>query len=272
MKGFALAVAALVALLATAPSLAQQPSAKPGQEVKIPLDHLPFDLKGYLRRPDGNGPFQAVILLPMCGAFLDSVNRNWGGAIVSWGYVALTLDVFTARAGKNEKTCFDPAPFETVEDVYQALNWLVAQQNIDRSRIFLMGFGRTGTVALSTAERDLATKAKHRFRGVMAFYPACDSHKGIMAVATLVFVGALDESSLEACRRMAEGVDDFGISRQHGEGIPIEFIALPDAYTGFDASEFQEPVEIHGVHLEFSKSATERSKEGLRRFLRAAGQ
>ncbi|GLR84350.1 hypothetical protein GCM10007857_10600 [Bradyrhizobium iriomotense] len=272
LKGCALATAALVALLATASTLAEQPSAKPVQEVKIPLNYLPFDLKGYLRRPDGNGPFQAVILLPICGAFLDSVDQNWGAAIVSWGYVVLTLDVFTARGIKSGQTCPYPAPPETVEDVYQALNWLVAQQNIDRNRIFLVGFGRTGTVALSTVERDVATKAKRRFRGAVAFYPACGTNKGVMAAASLVIVGALDENRFEACRKMAEGNDDIGISRQHGEGIPIEFVALPDAYSGFDVPQYQEPVEVHGVHVEFSKAATERSKEILQRFLRAVGQ
>ena len=272
LTGCAWAAAALVALLATAPSLAEHPSAKPLQEVKIPLDYLPFDLKGYLRRPDGNGPFQAVILLPMCSTFLEFVDHDWGGAIASWGYVALTLDVFTARGIKSGKTCLDPAPPETIEDVHQALNWFAAQQNIDRNRVFLIGFGRTGTVALSAVERDLATTAKRRFRGAVAFYPACSTDKGIMAVATLVIVGALDETTFEACRKMAEGDDDIGISRQHGGGIPIEFVALPDAYSGFDVPEFQEPVEVRGVHLAFSKSATERSKEILRRFLRSVGR
>src|SRR6516225_9836402 len=165
LKGCASAVAALVTLLAAAPLFAEQRSTKPPQEATVPLDYLPFDLKGYLRRPDGDGPFQAVILLPMCGTFVNSVDQDWGGAIASWRYVVLTLDVFTARGIGSGKTCLYPAPPETVEDVYRALNWLVAQENIDRNHTFVVGFGRAGTVALSAVERDVGVKTKRRFRG-----------------------------------------------------------------------------------------------------------
>jgi len=154
----AFAVAALFGSLATAPLLAEQWSTKPPQEVTVPLDYLPFDLKGNLRRPDGDGRFPAVILLPMCGAFFNSVDHGWGAAIKSWGYVVLTLDVFTARGIKGGKTCLYPAPPETAEDLYRALNWLVAQESIDRNRIFVVGFGRTGTVTLSAMERDIVSK------------------------------------------------------------------------------------------------------------------
>jgi len=272
LKGCASAVAALVTLLAAAPLFAEQRSTKPPQEATVPLDYLPFDLKGYLRRPDGDGPFQAVILLPMCGTFVNSVDQDWGGAIASWRYVVLTLDVFTARGIGSGKTCLYPAPPETVEDVYRALNWLVAQENIDRNHTFVVGFGRAGTVALSAVERDVGVKTKRRFRGAIAFYPSCDPEKGIMTVATLVIVGALDKNTFEACRKMVEGDDDIGISRQHAEGIPIKFVALPDAYSGFDVPAFQEPVDVRGFHLEFSRSATEQSKDILRNFLRSVGQ
>jgi dienelactone hydrolase len=272
LKGCAFAVVALVALLATGPLFADQQPTKPPREVTVPLDHLPFDLKGYLRRPNGNGSFPAVILLPMCGALVNSVDQGWGDAVASWGYVVLTLDVFTARGIKGGKTCLYPAPPETVEDVHRALNWLAMQENIDRNRVFVVGFGRAGTVALSAVERDIEAKAKRRFRGAVAFYPSCGADKGIKTVATLVIVGALDKNRFEACRKMVQGDDDIGISRQHGEGISIKFVALPDAYSGFDVPAFQEPVEVRGFHLEFSNSATEQSKEILRYFLLSVGQ
>jgi hypothetical protein len=78
LKGCASVVAVLVALLATQPLFAEQRSAKPPREVTVPLNYLPFDLKGYLKRPDGNGTFPAAILLPACGAFINSVDQTWG--------------------------------------------------------------------------------------------------------------------------------------------------------------------------------------------------
>jgi dienelactone hydrolase len=184
----------------------------------------------------------------------------------------LTLDVFTARGVIGGKTCLYPAPPEIVEDVYRALNWLVTQKNVDQDRIFVVGFGRAGTVALSAAQRDIEAKTTRRFRGAIAFYPSCRAEKGIMAMATLVIVGALDKVTSEACRKMARGEDDIGISRRNGDGIPVKFAALPDAHSGFDVPTFQQPVEARGFHFEFSNSATEQSKVILRDFLRSAGQ
>ncbi|WP_027519115.1 hypothetical protein [Bradyrhizobium sp. WSM1417] len=92
-----------------------------------------------------------------------------------------------------------------------------------------------------------------------------------MRVATLVIVGALDKNLFEACRNMVQGDDDIGISRQHGQGIPIQFDALPDAYSGFDVPAFRQPIDVRGFHFEFNQSATEHSKETLRHFFRAAG-
>ena len=64
-------------LFATAlPSAAQQ-AARPAEQVVIPLNPLPFDMKGYLRRPSGAGPFPGVILIPACDRFVDVADQDW---------------------------------------------------------------------------------------------------------------------------------------------------------------------------------------------------
>jgi dienelactone hydrolase len=203
---------------------------------------------------------------------MNSVDQGWGETLASWGYVALTLDVFTPRGIKGGKTCLYPAPPEIAEDVYRGLDLLAARKDVDRNRIFLVGFGRGGSVALSAVERDgVEAKAKRRFRGAAAFYPACADDKGVMTVSTLVVIGALDTKEFDACRKMVQGEDDIGISRQNGDGIPIQFAALPNAYSGFDMPAFQNPVDVRGFHLEFSRSATEQSRNILRKFLQSLG-
>src|SRR3954449_12865083 len=135
-------IATLFASLPSGPLFADQRSANPPQEVAIPLNPLPFDLRGYLRRPDGNGPFPAVILLAACGRFVSSVDHEWAEVISSWGYVTLTLDVFTPRGIPGRKTCRYPAPPELAEDAYRGLNLLIQQKSVDPKRIFIVGFGR----------------------------------------------------------------------------------------------------------------------------------
>lgn len=92
-----------------------------------------------------------------------------------------------------------------------------------------------------------------------------------MTVSTLVVVGALDKKELDACRKMAQGEDDIGISRQSGDGVPIQFAAVPNAYAGFDLPAFQKPVDVRGIHLEFNRPATEQSRKILRNFLQSLG-
>ena len=87
-----------------------------------------------------------------------------------------------------------------------------------------------------------------------------------MTVPTLVIIGARD-GKLDACRKLAEGEDDMGISRQRGEGAPIRLVVLPDAYSGFDLPAFQKPADLRGQRIEYSKAATEQAKDVLRQFL-----
>ncbi len=249
-----------------APLRAEESFAKPAETVEIPLNPLPFDLKGYLRRPNGAGPFPGVVLIPACGG--SYVDREWGETLSSWGYLTLTLDIFTAHGLLGGTACLYPANPELAEDAYRGLNLLVERKLVDPKRVFIMGFARSGSLAFAAVDRDgIIRKAKHKFRGAVALYPPCGDAKGIMAVPTLVMVGARDERTLDRCRKMAAGEDDMGISRQPNAGAPIQFVVLPDAYAAFDVPAFQKPVDAQGFHLEYSKPATDEAKDVLRQFL-----
>jgi dienelactone hydrolase len=260
-------IATLAALIFLAPVRAEQSSV---EAVEIPVSPLPFVLNGSLRRPDGEGPFPAIILLPACGHLAGSVDQVWGQALLSWGFVTLTLDVFTPRGIVGQKTCVSPAPPELAEDAYRGLNMLAARKFVDPRHVFVIGFGRSSSLVFAAVERDgIERTARRRFRGAVAFYPpGCGAVKGIMTVATLIIAGARDPS-LEACRNLAEGKDDMGISRQRGAGAPIELAVMADAYAGFDLPDLKEPVDVQGHHIEYSQSATDRAREKLRKFLQS---
>ena len=68
---------------------------------------------------------------------------------------------------------------------------------------------------------------------------------------------------------MVEGRDDWGISRQKGQGVPIRLIVYPGAYHGFDAPALKTPRQFLGHHLEFNQAAADRSVIALRQFLSA---
>jgi dienelactone hydrolase len=264
-KAVLFVIAIFAASASMAPLRAQGPPATV-EIVEIPLNPLPFVLKGSLRRPNGAGPFPAFVLVEACrGSYVD---REWGETLSSWGYVALTLEIFAAHGIPGRNACYLPPNPELAEDAYRGLDLLIERRLIDPKRAFIMGFGRSGSLAFAAVGRDgVERNAKHKFRAAVALYPPCGDVKGIMTVPTLVIVGARDERTLDPCRKMAAGEDDMGISRQPDAGAPIQLVVLPGAYAAFDVPAFQKPADIQGLHFEYSKTATDEAKEVLRRFI-----
>jgi len=222
-------------------------------------------LQGYLRQPFGAGALPAVVLLHGCNGNWRRLDARWGKRIASWGYVTLTVDSFGPRGLKN--TC-GGAPVDLALDAYRALGFLVRQPYVDSSRVAVLGFSQGAWQALSTVERGIPEQTSpNKFRAAIGFYPNCLAFKGAMTVPTLILVGELDDWTLaKECRNMVDGRDDWGISRQKDQGIPIKLIVYPGAYHGFDAPNLP-PRELLGHHLEFNQAATVQSISALRQFL-----
>src|SRR5436305_10159330 len=113
MRSAIIAVACFSILL-TSPAVLADPKPTGESVIIATLRPLPFDLKGYLRRPDGAGPFPAAVLLPGCDQLLGPVDQDWGAQISSWGYVALTLDSYASRGIRN--TCAERAQLALAAD------------------------------------------------------------------------------------------------------------------------------------------------------------
>jgi dienelactone hydrolase len=126
-------------------------------------------------------------------------------------------------------------------------------------------------LALLSVERgQIERGSKEKFRAAIGFYPPCLGLKGNMTVPTLILIGELDDWAPAAeCRNLAEGRDDWGISREKGQGIPIEITVYPGAYHDFDVPNFATPVKMLGHHLEFNEAARDQSIDAVRKFLYA---
>ncbi|MBB3133912.1 hypothetical protein FHS26_001625 [Rhizobium pisi] len=72
-------------------------------------------LLGYLSRPQGSGPFPAIVVMHGCEGMRFSVKDLWPKRLVSWGYVVLVVDSFTTRNIKD--TCQSYLP-DRVFDAY----------------------------------------------------------------------------------------------------------------------------------------------------------
>jgi len=212
-----------------------------------------------------------VVLLHGCGGFPEALDENWGATIAAWGYVTLTVDSFGPRGLKN--TCLGGAS-DLAFDPYQALKFLAKQQFIDPQRVVVVGFSRGGWLGLSAVERGPIEKgAENKFVAAAAFYPVCRAVKGPMTVPTLIPTGESDDwTPADACRKLADGEDDLGMSRQKGEGSLIRLIVYPNAYHGFDLPNLRVPVTYFGHHHEYNKEVTDQASEALREFLKSMVQ
>lgn len=270
MTNFA-GIAALLAALSICGATLAPAADKPSRlvEFESPLTGGPQALQGYLRLPDGPGPSPAVILMHGCGGGWRGLDARWGKRLAEWGYVTLTIDRFGTRGITN--ACASGPPPATLYDAYRALNFLVGLSSVDPGRVAVVGFSQGAMLALLSVERgQIERGSKEKFRAAIGFYPPCLGLKGNMTVPTLILIGELDDwAPATECRNLAEGRDDWGISREKGQGIPIEITVYPGAYHDFDVPNFTTPVTMFGHRLEFNEAARDQSAEALRKFLSA---
>jgi dienelactone hydrolase len=219
-------------------------------------------LQGYLTKPNGPGPFPAVVLLHSCLG-LPANRPAIGDALARQGYVALFVDDFATR-GLRETCAVDFA--EALPDAYGALAFLSRRAFVDGTRIGVVGWSQGADTALKIASSRFAAAFAPpdgaRFKVAAAFYPPCDNlDQARLAIPTLILVGESDDVTPAAdCRRLAEA--------QPG-GADVRLVVYPGAAHGFDNPEFAEGLRIDGMSLRYDRDAAERAKAALSDFLAA---
>jgi dienelactone hydrolase len=234
-------------------------------ELESPLAHTQ-PLQGLLRRPAGAGPFPAIVLLHSCNGNWRKLDERWGRKIAPWGYVTLTVDSFGPRG--IDDTCGNGTPTDMAFDAYRALDFLVRDPSVDSGRVAVLGFSQGGWLALSSVEQGVVEHSSpNKFRAAAAFYPNCRTIRGNLTVPALILIGELDDwTPADGCRSLAEGGDDYGVSRRR-EGAPIKLIVYPGAYHSFDSPLLKTPKQLLGHRLEYNQPAADQSAVALREFL-----
>ena len=134
------ALAASVVLAGCAGSAVSFPNATPAR---------PLTISGREVRPDGAGPFPAVVLMHGCHGVSDS-NLQWAEWFRARGYVALVVDSWTPRGiGNGCRPGPDIPSTQRFDDAVGALRWLQARPYVDRRRIGIMGWSNGGVFAIA---------------------------------------------------------------------------------------------------------------------------
>ena len=223
-------------------------------------------IQGYLAKPDGPGPFPAIIGLHGCAGMLDTTRRKLVDELVGWGYVVLLVDSFATRGIDHACTAgiLDVA-VKRRSDAYGALAFLAGQTFVDPQRVAAVGFSQGGWVTLLAAEAgsvELFARPGHsRFRAAVAFYPLCRIVVGRLVIPTLILIGALDDWTPAAdCSKKIDG--------WRADGAPIEQVVYPDAHHGFHYPELQPGRAMFGHWVEYNEEAATDASRRMREFLK----
>jgi len=214
-------------------------------------------VSGVLARPDGNGPFPAVVLLHSCGGFTSHVTTDWPNYLSGLGYAVLSVDTFGSRGYQR---CPNPymarPPF--VKDAYGALNYLAAQPFIDRNRIAVMGFSLGANhINGGVLSWDVRGADGLDFKGAVGFYGHCSwiSLATMKKMPVMQIAAEHDPQHAIGCRALA---------RTNPE---IEVHVIPGAYHAFDSVEADGKEGFIGEPMRYSYEAVKRSRELTRAFL-----
>jgi dienelactone hydrolase len=162
-------------------------------------------LRGKLTKPQGDGPFPAVVLMHGC-AGIGKPNDEWANKLASWGYVALEVDSLGPRGESDICANIWKLPFHIrAYDAYDAKSYLSGLPFVDRKRIGLMGWSHGGCGTLASVSRsNYATFAafvttnlepperNDLFRAAVALYPFCIGQLDDSNAPLLILIGELD--------------------------------------------------------------------------------
>jgi dienelactone hydrolase len=186
----------------------------------------PLTLTGRLKKPDGAGPFPAVVLLHGCEGILPDRDYRWAERLSGWGYVTLEVDSFRPRGVSSVCTYsgYDAALImeKRATDAYDAKRYLAGLPFIDRKRIAVLGWSEGGLVTLDA----LYEETEEPFRAAVAFYPSCPWALVGLDAPLLILIGKVDDwASAVRCAKMMP-------KRQ--AALPVTLKVYPGAYHGFD--------------------------------------
>jgi len=186
-----------------------------------------------LLRPDGPGPFPAIVALHGCSGLLNakgevrSREADWAQLLQAAGYVVLLADSFNARGFRQICTIKDREITEEdrADDAAAAADWLGRQPFVDKARLGLLGWSHGAQTVLWTVRPGFMTSGT-RFKTAVAFYPGCRQVARLpdwqpSTPLTILMGSADDWTQPGPCRELAQRTG-------------ARFIEYPGAYHGFD--------------------------------------
>ncbi|NCF68759.1 MAG: hypothetical protein GWP61_22595 [Chloroflexi bacterium] len=219
-------------------------------------------VKATLTKPEGKGPFPAIVLFPNGGGWPDTP-RHWRERLNTWGYATLEM------GGENEDPGYMQPPMLAL-DAMGALKYLQQIPYVDSSRVAVMGWDQGAETALWSIDiTGWAGKHEDRFVAAVAIYPPCDfSNVGEFFSPALIISAELNDiAKPSGCDRLVKRAPSDLV-------LPIHKI-MPNAHHWFDMP--RRPVQLddpeysqnYDTTWEYNAKATEAAANYVRSFLEA---
>lgn len=185
------------------------------------------EVKGWVYKPAGNGPFPAIVLVHSC-AGTNTHTDAWGKRLVSWGYLVLAPDSFGPRGTKA--VCTTPnvvTPNMRVADIAGALDYLATRPDVVQGRIGIIGHSHGGSTVIRSAQKNFGLMQRGLAAGV-AYYPGCNpKFDGGIDIPVLLLAGDKDDwTPADRCRSLVSGLLRSDL---------VEAVYYPNAYHSFDS-------------------------------------
>ncbi|MCP4876002.1 MAG: prolyl oligopeptidase family serine peptidase [Gammaproteobacteria bacterium] len=226
-----------------------------------PYDDRAVMLRAELFKPDGDGPFPAVVLMHGCGGLQAPVRaalRKHAEYLVRHGFVALSLDSFGSRQNGEGWVCksFErlmAARRYRVADALDALKHLGSLGFVDTDNVFQMGQSNGGSVSIRLAQLDVPA-----FRASAAYYPWCGTFnrlgsKAMLTSPLIVLAGANDDWTPPADCMTVQST-----------GADYQSIVYPGVVHSFDLEISRQAYQGHQVGHD--RAAANDSREQMLRF------
>ena len=225
---------ALVAVVATA--------VMAGCAGKIAFDNVtpgtPQRIEGKVYKPDGRGPFPALVLLHGCQGVVRQT-QTWAHWLRERGYVALVTDSFGPRNDPADCKGGDDSGPSTArfDDAIGALRYLQAQPFVIPDRVASFGWSQGGLFAMSVINGPTLERARARgvtlpragYAAAIAMYPGgCEAYvKELVIRPLLLLIGGADNwTPPQYCREMTAAMK--------ARGADVTLAEYPGAYHYFD--------------------------------------
>jgi dienelactone hydrolase len=210
-------------------------------------------ITGKLMKPEGKGPFPAIILLHG----LDGMEKHydtWAERLSGWGYVSLQMDGFGTRG----KSYLSDPPSKRAKDICSAESYLAGLAYVDPKRVGAIGWSRRGSSTLAAlCAKSSPGQKEYPLRAVVAFYPYCFRSLASLEFPLLILIGELDDLSPAAtCRERMP---------QKKTNHEVILKVYPGAYHGFDVEGVK--TEYLGHYIQYSPAAAEDSIAQVKAFL-----